>query len=427
VKRFLSRLFLNDYVYCSIFVAILLSLISFIPVNHELIDPFKEALEDFEVTDLGFTKLRADDPPADTNIVIINTGKMERAELAAAIRNLNQYKPAVIGFNDVLYRSEDTFGDSLLAEALKEVDNIVYTSKLYDYSDSTAQWSALEVPDSLFMKFVDSMGVKYAETGFKNMPTNDKDFKTTRHFFEKATVTGIQENFFAVELIEVVSPEKVERFMKRANDHEVINYRGNIDKFTTLDAEQVLNNEFDPSLIKGKILILGYLGASLSDEKFWDDYKYYTPLNKEYAGKTFPDMFETVIYANIASQILADKHIHVVDFKTNLMINLVICFLNVVLFSLLFQAAAVWWDAFSIIITLLETVVLLLATAFVFSYYRIEVNVNTSIVFIIVLSSFLELYYGLFKIAIQKYTVKYRIQREDESCKILWVERLKVF
>ena len=310
MKRFLSRLFLNDYVYCSIFVAMMLGLISTIPINHELTDPFKEALGDFEVTDLAFTELRAQEPAADTNIVIVNTGRMERAELAAAVRNLNEYSPAVIGFNDILYRSEDDFGDSLLAEVLKEVDHIVYTSKLSNFNDSTGVWEGVEVSDSLFMKFEDTLGVKYAETGFKNMFTHDKDFKTTRHFYERANIIGgARENFFPVELIEAIAPEKVEQFMKRSKEYEVINYRGNIDKFTTLDAEQVLNGEFDPTLIKGKILILGYLGESLAEEKFWDDYKYYTPLNKKYAGKTFPDMFETVIYANIASQILADNHL----------------------------------------------------------------------------------------------------------------------
>jgi hypothetical protein len=382
-------------------------------LNHDLVDPFTEALEDFEITDLGFTKLRASDPSADTNIVIVNTGNIDRAELAAAIRNLNENKPAVIGINDILYRSEDTFGDSLLSEVLREVDNIVYTSKLYDYNDSLKQWTNIEVSDSLFMKFEDSLGVKFAETGFKNMPTNDKDFKTTRHFYERANINGVQENFFPVELIEAIAPEKVEKFMKRAKEYEVINYRGNYDMFTTLDGEQVLNGEFDPSSIKGKVVILGYMGASLADEKFWDDYKYYTPLNEKYAGKTFPDMFETVIYANIASQILEDKHIHVVSPTTNLVINLIICFLNVVIFSMLFHAAAVWWDAFSIIITLLETVILMLSTALVFSLYRIEVNINFSIVFVLVLGTFLELYYGLLKVAIDKFTVKYRIQREE--------------
>jgi len=394
----------------------MLGLISIIPINHELIDPFKEALGDFEVTDLAFTKLRTQEPAADTNIVIVNTGTMERAELAAAVRNLNEYKPAVIGFNDILYRSEDNFGDSLLAEVLKEVDHIVYTSKLSNYNDSTGIWEGIEVSDSLFMKFEDTLGVKYADTGFKNMFTHNKDFRTTRHFYERANIIGnAHENFFPVELIEAIAPKKVEKFMKRAKEYEVINYRGNIEKFTTLDAEQVLNGEFDPTLIKGKILILGYLGESLAQEKFWDDYKYYTPLNQKYAGKTFPDMFETVIYANIASQILADNHVNVVSDRTNLIINFVICFLNVVLFSLLFHAAAVWWDAFSIIITLFETVILMLGTALIFGLYKIEININISIVFILVLGTFLELYYGLLKIAIQKFTVKYRIKREDEQ------------
>ncbi len=414
--RLLKRLFLNDYVYCSIFVGALIWLITIIPINKEFTEPFAEAMADFEVTDLGFTVLRAKEAEADTNIVIVNTAHMGNAELSAMINQLNQYEPAVIGVNEILYRSGDDFSDSLLIGALKNTKELVYAAKLKDYNDSTGQWQAIEHSDSIFVNFpLDTNYVRFAEIGFENMFTHDRDFKTTRHFYSKENFRGQEMKFFATELVEIVAPEKVEKFMKRANDYEVINYKGNYEKFATLDAEQVLNGEFDPASIKGKIVIMGYLGQSLQDEKFWDDSKYYTPLNKNYAGKTFPDMFETVIYANIASQILNDTHVDVVSINTDIIINIIICLINVILFSALFHAAAVWWDIFSLIITFLEIIVLLLGTAFIFSNYGIEINLNPSIVFVLVLGQFIELYYGLFKVAMQKLSIKYMIA--DEASK----------
>ncbi|TAG58709.1 MAG: CHASE2 domain-containing protein [Cytophagales bacterium] len=397
----------------------MLVLINFIPIDKELTDPFGDALGDFEITDLAFTELRAEETNADTNITIINTGILERSELAEVIRKVNSFKPAVIGFNEIIKKSEDYFGDSLLSASLREVDNIVYTSKLSNYDPETKEYKKLEICDTLFLQFEDSSGVKYAETGFENMFTGEKDFKCTRQFYERATVNGVQENFFAVELIRVISPEKVEKFMKRAQPYEIINYRGNYEKFNTIDASQALNGEFDPSIIKGKVVIMGYLGESLSDEKFWDDYKYYTPLNKKYAGKTFPDMFETVIYANIASQILNDTHINLASNKLDIAINFLICFINVILFSKLFHSAAVWWDVFSLVISLVEILVIMLTSALVFSKYNFDVNINFSIVFILLLGNFLELYYGLLKIAIQKWTVKWRILQEEKKRKAL--------
>lgn len=417
--KFLKKIFLNDYIYCSLFVGFLLAMVNLIPIDHELTDPFGDALGDFEITDLAFTHLRTEEPAADTNITIVNTGTLERAELAEVIRKINSHKPAVIGFNEIIKKSEDYFGDSLLSAALRDVDNIVYTSKLSNYDAESKEYKKLDICDTMFLQFEDSVGVKYAETGFENMFTGERDFKCTRQFYERAKVNGVQENFFSVELIRVIAPEKVEKFMSRAQPYEIINYRGNYEKFNTIDAQQALNGEFDPSIIKGKVVIMGYMGASLSEEKFWDDYKYYTPLNQKYAGKTFPDMFETVIYANIASQILNNTHIDLATNSFDIIINFLFCFLNVILFSKLFHAAAVWWDVFSLVISFLEILAIMISTALVFGIYKYDINLNFSIVFILVLGNFLELYYGLFKIAIQKWTVKWRILKEDKKRRAL--------
>ncbi|MFN0050171.1 MAG: CHASE2 domain-containing protein [Cytophagales bacterium] len=391
-------------------------LISIIPINKELTEPFAEALADFEITDLGFTVLRAKEPEADTNIVLVNTGRMGNAELAAMINQLNANNPGVIGINEVLHKSDDTFADSLLREALKGTKELVFTAKLQNFNDSTKQWQGIEHSDSIFLNFPHELNsVRYAEVGLENMFTHERDFKTTRHFFSTANYRGEEMKFFASELVEIVAPEKVEKFMQRANEYEIINYIGNYEKFTTLDAYQVLNGEFDPASIKNKIVIMGYMGENLQDEKFWDDYKYYTPLNKNYAGKTFPDMFETVIYANIASQILNDNHIYVVSKNVDLLINIIICILNVIMFSALFHAAAVWWDVFSLVFTLVEIVAFMLGTALVFSRYGIEINLNPSIVFVLLLGQFIELYYGLFKVALQKLSVKYMIASEADK------------
>lgn len=417
VFKFVKSLFLNDYVYCSLFVGVLMYLISVIPINEELTKPFTEALSDFEITDLGFTDLRANEPKADTNIVIVNIGRAGNAELAAMLNQINQYNPAVVGVNEILKKSGDGFADTLLQEALKNTKELVYACKLQNFSDSLGTWNDIELPDSMFIYFQhEENSFRYATIGFENMFTHDKDFKTTRHFYPTAKFRdNIPLNFFATELVDIISPEKVKKFESRAKDYEVINYTGNYDKFITLDGAQVINGEFDPSSVKNKIVIFGYLGESLMDEKFWDDYKYYTPLNKNYAGKTFPDMFETVIYANITSQILKDNHINVASLKFDIFINILICFLNVVLFSKLFHSAAVWWDLFSLIITFAEILIILMSTVFVFSFYGFEMNLNPSIIFILVLGSFLELYYGLFKVALQRLSVKFMIVQEADK------------
>jgi hypothetical protein len=81
----------------------------------------------------------------------------------------------------------------------------------------------------------------------------------------------------------------------------------------------------------------------------------------------------------------------------------------------LYNAAAVWWDVFSLIITLVEILVILMTTVFIFSEFNFELNLNPSIIFLIILGSFLELYYGLVLIAYQKISVKYMVVSEVQK------------
>ncbi|MDX2191096.1 MAG: CHASE2 domain-containing protein [Bacteroidota bacterium] len=382
-------------------------------INHELMDPFYEAISDFEVTDIGFSKLKESD--ADTNIVIINIGNAENADIALLLRQISSQQPAVIGINKIFRRTGNGFEDSLLAMSMRDIPNLVLVTQLTDFNTKTGTWGGMITSDSLFWVYKEEFGERYAAAGFKNMPTTDRDFKTTRKFYPASTTYGIEDHFFPVELIKYKDSAKAASHISRKNEIELINYRGNLDKFFTIDTQDWIEGNFDPSMLKGKVVILGYMGETFYNEKFWDTDKYYTPMNNKFAGKTFPDMYETVIYANVASMILSDSHINVLPWYYNLLLNLVICFHVVVLFSILFHAAAVWWDVFSILIALLITIAIPFVTVIVFSNYNLEIDLNFSMVFALVSSSFLELYYGLFKIALQKLGVKFQISKEEEK------------
>ena len=59
------------------------------------------------------------------------------------------------------------------------------------------------------------------------------------------------------------------------------------------------------SLLKNKIVILGYIGTPTGNEYDVED-KHFTPLNKITAGKSIPDMFGVVVHANIITMLM--KH-----------------------------------------------------------------------------------------------------------------------
>ncbi|NJM93588.1 MAG: CHASE2 domain-containing protein [Cytophagales bacterium] len=71
-------------------------------------------------------------------------------------------------------------------------------------------------------------------------------------------------------------------------------------------------------------MIFGYLGESFNDVS-WED-KFYTPLNKTYAGKANPDMYGVVIHANIVSMILNHDYVYTMAESTGVLVAIVLCF-----------------------------------------------------------------------------------------------------
>ncbi len=61
-------------------------------------DSIGEALTDVELTDYVFSGLR-DDTLADTSILIVNIGQLNRRGIAEQLRTISKYKPKVIGID----------------------------------------------------------------------------------------------------------------------------------------------------------------------------------------------------------------------------------------------------------------------------------------------------------------------------------------
>ena len=120
-------------------------------------DPIGQALQDFELTDYAFSKLR-DDPLAEERIVLVNIGSLSRREMAQQIQIISRFKPRVIGV-DSFYNCEgglydtvncpqllDTLGNLLLANAIQEAGNVVLVTRLLQ-SDTIRSLGDIDVYD----------------------------------------------------------------------------------------------------------------------------------------------------------------------------------------------------------------------------------------------------------------------------------------
>ncbi len=374
-------------------------------------DPLGQALGDMELTDIAFSQLRSD-PAIDTNIIVVNIGALPRRGVAEQIRILNKYKPKIIGIDSFFdcpggLRDSincppmaDVMGNVMLANAIAEAQSIVLVTRVTQ-TDSLFNTGVVDQYDSLERTDEDIRGNAYE--GYANLPTdadNQESFKACRTFIPRLLVAHDTLNAFGVEVARHFDPEKTKRFLARGNEEEVINFRGNIldlygassfaGRYFALDWYQILNEEFLPSLITDKIVLMGYMGDDFSDTS-WDD-KFFTPLNRQYAGKANPDMYGLVVHANIISMILAEDYIEVMAAWQEMSIAIIVCFLNVALFWFIYKYSPDWFDGVSVILQLIQIVLLSFLMIYFFNWYSFKLNLTATLGTLALVGTCFEIY-----------------------------------
>ena len=363
----------------------------------EVLNPIGEAISDMDVTDIVFSKLRKDpDAHQNDDIVIVNIGNLNREGIAKQLDIIQENNPSVIGIDAFFRRMQDPWQDSILATSMNQIENLVLVTKLNHYNASLGRFDTLETSNPIFLE--------NAHQGFANLitPAKEQDnFKVCRSFSPIEWTSDGKQELFALKLAQIYDPRAANRFRERQNPVEFINYGGNIvransknseftNKFMVLDWMDVFEGNFVPEVFKDKIVILGYLGEDLNDTS-WED-KLYTPLNNEYAGRTNPDMYGVVVHANILSMILNGNFIDSMSERTAMIVGVVLCFLNVICFSLIYRLLPRWYDGLTKSIQLVEALILLLIVVLVFHFFSYKINLTLGIIAVLFAGDSLEVY-----------------------------------
>ena len=399
-----------DSLIITVLVFIFMWVVSNIPLieNLEMLNPIENVFNDFDMTDIVYSQLRGD-VEADTNIVVVNIGNLPRQGMADLIASLNRNNPKVIGIDAFSRNPLDPYGDSLYSAVLSQVENLVMVNQ-GNLSEAT-RVKLDTIPDLVVESFdtletSNEMFTQYATQGHANLLSesrgNMQDFVTIRTFSPYVKVNDDKIEAFAVKIAEVIDPDAAKKFLARNNTYEFINYRGNIDiadrgkpVFWALDWQQVLDPEADLSWLKGKILILGFMGETLNSYSYVD--KFYTPLNKNYVGKSTLDMYGVVIHANIVSMILNRDFINTMPEWLNIILMVFITFLCTLLFSYFFHKVGYWYDAITIFFQLAIFILILGIGLYAFDWYNLRVEITTAIIAVILSGIFVEIYHGLIK------------------------------
>jgi CHASE2 domain-containing sensor protein len=409
-----------DSLFATIFIYIFMFLISNISAFKifDAFDSIGQALQDMEMTDIAFSQLREPLPP-DTSIVIVNFGPLGRAGIAAQLRIIDKYNPKVIGIDSFFKgygngTAEDTLNTMNLIDALDNIQSQLVMVAKVEQSDSLAAVSAgEEIYDILYLS--DSMFTKNATFGLANLDTEAEfqdDVKICRKFPPQRGIVGADEKYiaFSAKMAQLFDSTSTKPLLKRDKDFEIINYRGDFvnfyeeDKFATrfyaLDYDQVINEDFVPELIKDKIILLGYTGEYFGASE-WED-RFYTPLNSKIAGRANPDMFGPVIHANIVSMILNRDYVDTFSEMTENIIGLILCYLNVLLFSLIYRNMGAWYDGVTKLIQVFEVLLILFLIIYVFSWRSFKLELTVGLFAVALAGDLLEVYYGVIRNTVLK-------------------------
>lgn len=373
--------------------AVVIAVIKFLPIlfTIDFLDPIQSTMEDFKAGDIVFSQLKDyKKVPVDTNIVLVNIGYLNRKGIAELINIVNSYYPKVIGIDSFFRKPKSAEQDSALAQALEKVRNLVLVSKLeHVYNPDT--FDTVSYSNKIFNK--------YATNGFANVITdNANEFRVSRVFAPKQFVKDKSKTFFAVKVAEFYNPAKVKRFLNRNNDIEIINFKRNIyhGKYHVLDVPDVFDQNKDLKFIKGKIVLLGFLGPDINTKVREDIF--FTPMNKRYFGRALPDMYGVVLHANIISMIMDEDYISTIPLWTKLLIIFTMIYLNMAFFYYIEENYENVYEAANLFIMIFETFILFAGMVYLFYWFDFDLGLREAALYGIVFSATgFELYHGSFK------------------------------
>ena len=381
-------------------------------------DPISQAVGDMELSDIAFSRIREGEPMPDPNVTIVNIGHLTRGEIGDQLRNLIRHKPKVIGLDVVFacpqkdslscpdaidFRSNFSFYSAIREAEIAGVkivmgERLLQTKKLLAEFGDIAKWDSIEHSDPEIL-------LNSAE-GFVNLATDaghQEDLKISRDMHPAIEVNGKLELAFGVQVAMLFDSIKTKKFLERGNETETINFRGNTPdiyeassysgRYQFLDVEQALDSSlFDGSMIKDKIVIMGFHGKDIHDRS-WED-KLFTPLNQNYAGRSRPDMYGAVIHANIISMILNEDYIEELPSWFSMAISIIIVFLVIALFFKIEINMPVWYDLLSLLIQLILFLFFSFIMLFAFSKFSIKMDFTTTLAAVAIVGTCFEIYNG---------------------------------
>jgi len=370
-KSYSFQIFSLDVFLSTILVFVFLFIIPLF-FSLDVFKPFKNALADFQITDVYFSSILPElGIEKETDIIIVNTG----IQTLDGIQEVSE-----VGYLKLINALSNT-GASVVG--LDYDFTAEPNSKLYEATKTYLSTVNIVLADNINIakykpKNVDNVEFGY-NWGFKNLMDNYKQETNTVRSFKTKFISKLDTNYhFGIKLAQEYNPDAVQRLLAKATDSERINFRGNWDKFNIIDIKQVLSGEYEEDYFTNKIVITGVIDTTGTSDDF--SRLFYTPLNETTSGRTFPDMYETIILANIVSMIITDDYFIEISSIYVLGIAFLICYINMVIFGYIGYKAQKYYELLAVLIFMVESFGVAFLTVNLFYSYKIEIDLTLVII-----------------------------------------------
>ena len=336
----------------SVLVFLVLGALAIIPWGFKAFDPIKEVLNDFSYTDVYYTKISRE-ARVDTSIVLINIGRADRRALADLVEAVGAAHPRAMGL-DAYFLARPDAGTARLAKVLKAQPRLVVGEYLTEPAGSPA--SAFNLPPT--------------QRGYLNFVGNDSLNTTVRYFRPFLETADRRYTSWSAQLLRLADPAAFAALQSRQQDRETIRYQGDLSRFIAYEGAAVTAGAVPPAALKGKIIILGFLGEPMGTRTSLEDL-HFTPLNAKQLGRSLPDMYGPVIQANILSMMLHRDYITPTPRWGELLLAFGVCYLHVMLFMYLYVHYLLWYHPLTTVIQFVSGAVLV--------YFMIQLFVGASV------------------------------------------------
>ncbi|MFH1051415.1 MAG: CHASE2 domain-containing protein [bacterium] len=399
--KFLSRFIKNKIILTTIAFFIFLKLLSSF-MSLDFINRILELqidLSDIEYTDLSY-KLLDYKKKIDTNIILVDIGYLNRRGIAKLVYQINKFKPKVIGIN-AFFRNPKDSNDVILKTVFDNTKNLVLVSGL----DET-----ISVTNDTTYKFSYSheMFMENATSGIgRQVFSRDK---CVRSLYPEYKINNKREPSFAIEILRLWDTKKLKKYLNKGSGEIMISFSGNLKDFHFFPGLELLNNPDSLFVFRNKIVLLGFLGNITNrdyvDPDIMEDV-FYTPLSESLkdriVGRALPDMYGTVVHANIINMVLNNNYIYNITGLSAIIIEIVFSYLLFFIFYQIFFKKNHYYDLLSKLISFSLIIIFAYLIIYLFAKHHVRIDITGILLVLVFAPDFYEIYNNNISVWIRKF------------------------